>query len=416
MATRRWSWTPALAGLLLLAACTLGSGQQATSDGATPSSASSGSPSTRSSPGASGAGGTGVTSTSAAPRSTPSVPRTSSRLLQLTTTARIPLAGQTYGRGLVLFGRYAAWVGCAGCQRTFTEPTTLYVADLTTRRVRAVATGPQSSFMAPIGGADTRLAYLVGLTGNRTLQWTIEELDLVTGARSTLTKGTAVQRVGVVPPVATTGDGQVVWQTFAQGPQAASHGPVTAVDLRTGARRTLSRDLPGVVGAITAAGVVYRAPTEAGVALDQGPTDAFVLRPGRSRPLVLSDGHDVRDIVADDATAAWQTNDGPDAATWATPMNGQGPAREYYHGGSGDRAVGTGFLALVTAGDEPVLLLYPLGGGPVVAVGDVPGEFDSIAAQGSRLAYLALPPDRGVQPDAKHPLTLVVTTVGLPRS
>jgi hypothetical protein len=316
----------------------------------------------------------------------------------------------------VLFGRYAAWVGCAGCQRTFTEPTTLYVADLTTRRVRAVATAPKNSFMAPIGGADTRLAYLVGVTGNRTLQWTIEALDLTDGARSTLTKGTAVQRVGVVPPVATTGDGQVVWQTFPQGPQGASHGPVTAVDLRTGARRTLSRDLPGVLGAITAEGLVYRAPSAEGAPLDQGPTDAFVLRAGRDRPLVLSDRHDVRDIVADDTTAVWQTDDGPDAATWAAPLNGQGPVREYYHGGSGDRAVGSGFLALVTAGDEPVLLLYPLEGGPVVAVGDVPEEFDSIAAEGPRLAYLALPADRGVQPDAKHPLTLVVTAVGLPGS
>jgi hypothetical protein len=128
----------------------------------------------------------------------------------------------------------------------------------------------------------------------------------------------------------------------------------------------------------------------------------------------LSNTHDVREIVADDATAAWQTDDGPNAAAWAAPLDGQGPAMDYYRGGTGDRAVGTHFLAVVTSGDDPVLLLYPLGGGPVVAVGDVPEEFDSIAAEGSRLAYIALPGDRGVQPDAKHPITLVADTVQPP--
>jgi hypothetical protein len=205
-----------------------------------------------------------------------------------------------------------------------------------------------------------------------------------------------------------------VLQTFGQGPQGATHGPVTAIDLGTGARRTLSRDLPGVLGAVSGPGLVYRAPSVAGATLDQGPTDAFLLRPGRRQAVVLSDTHDVRGIVADDSTAAWQSEDGPDAAVWAAPLDGQGPAREFYRGGTGDRAVGTGFLALVTAGEAPVLLLYPLAGGPVAAVGDVPGEFDAVAAEGSRLAYIALPGDRGVQPDAKHPITLVVTTVGAP--
>ena len=159
---------------------------------------------------------------------------------------------------------------------------------------------------------------------------------------------------------------------------------------------------------------MYRAPTGPGTTIDQGLVDAFLLRDRARDTLLLSETHDVRDIVADDTTAAWQTNDGPDAGVWAAPLDGQGPARQFYRGGSGDRAVGPGFVALVTAGDAPVLLLYPLGVGPVVAVGDVPEEFDSIAAEGARLAYIALPVDRGVQPDAKHPITLVVDTVTAP--
>jgi hypothetical protein len=150
--------------------------------------------------------------------------------------------------------------------------------------------------------------------------------------------------------------------------------------------------------------------------LDDGPTDAYLLRPGAREISVLSDTHDVRFIVADNTTAAWNTTEGPDAAVWAAPVDGQAPARQFYRGGTNDLAVGNGFLALLSAGDAPVLLLYPLVGGPVVAVGDVPGQSDSVATEGSRLAYIALPGDRGVQPDAKNPITLVVNTVAMPGS
>jgi hypothetical protein len=313
-----------------------------------------------------------------------------------------------------MWDRYAAWVGCSGCQRTFTEPTTLYVADLATRRVRAVATVPKDSFVTPLGGAGSWLAYLVGATGDRTLQWSIELVDLGSGRHSRVAE--ARQQAGAAPPLATVGAGRLVWQTFGRGPQGASHGPVTALDIRTGTRRTLARDLPGVLAAVTGTGLVYRAPTGPGTTVDQGLVDAFFLPKAGGSARLLSGTHNVLGVAADDTTVAWQTNDGPDAAVWAGPLDGKGPVREFYRGGTGDRAVGTGFLAVVTAGDDPVILLYPLEGGPVVAVGDVPEEFDCVAAEDRRLAYLALPGDRGVQPDAKHPITLVVTTVGLPGS
>jgi hypothetical protein len=415
MTTGPRAWTPWLA-VLLLSACTFGSGTPAgTSGSAAASSTSSGSSTPASAgPSTSRTGGSGQASAPASARSTPSVTRSSSRLLHVTTTARIPLAGQTYGRGMVLFGRYAAWVGCNGCQRTFTEPTTLYVADLTTRRVRAVAAAPRHGEVVPLGGSGSRLAYISGVVAGRTVKWTIYALDLVDGTRSALAGST--QATHPVPPMVTVGAGQLVWQLLGATPEGASHGPVSAVDLRTGARRTVSRDLPGVLGAVTRAGLVYRAPTRPGTTVDQGLVDAYVLRDAGRPALLLSGKHNVSEIVADDATAAWQTNDGPDAAVWAAPLNGQEAAREFYRGGTGDRAVGTGFLAIVTTGDAPVLLLYPLAGGPVVAVGDVPGEFDSLAAEGSRLAYIALPGERGVQPDAKHPITLVVDTVTPPGS
>jgi hypothetical protein len=417
MATRQRMCALVLA-VLTLGACTVESGPDAASGPATaPSSSSPGPPPAARSPSSSsapGRGGSGLASAPAPPRSSSSAPGASSRLLTLTAAARITLTGQTYGRGLVMWDRYAAWVGCSGCERTFTEPTTLYVADLATRRVRAVATVPKDSFVTPLGGTANRLAYLVGTTGDRTLQWSIELLDLGTGQRSTAAK--ASQRSGVAPPLATVGAGQLVWQTFGPGPQGASHGPVAALDIRTGARRTVARDLPGVLSAVTSTGLVYRAPTGPATTVDQGLVDAFFLPASGGRARLMSETHDVLAVVADDATVAWQTNDGPDAAVWAGPLDGQAPTHEFYRGGTGDRAVGTGFLAVVSTGDDPVILLYPLDGGPVVAVGDVPEEFDCIAAEGRRLAYLALPGDRGVQPDAKNPITLVVTTVGVPSS
>jgi len=412
MTTRRRGWAPCLA-VLLLSACTFGSGPTAATSGSTPSSAASGSSApAAAAPSASRTGGSGVAA--AEGRGSPGATETSSRLLRVTPTVRISLSGQTYGRGLVLFGRYAAWVGCDGCQLSFTEPTTLYVADLYTRRVRQVLTAPKNTFVMPLGGSGTTLVYALARAGDRSVLWSAYALDLADASRSTLAGAT--QASAETPPAAVVGAGQFVWQTFGPGPAGASHGPVSEIDLRTGAHREVSRDLPGVLGAVTRAGLVYRAPTGPGTTLDQGLVDAFLLRDGGRPTLLLSGTHNVHDIVADDTTAAWQTNDGPDAAVWAAPMDGQGPAREFYRGGTGDRAIGTGFLAIVTAGDAPVLLLYPLGVGPVVAVGDVPGEFDSIAAEGSRLAYIALPVDRGVQPDAKHPIALVLVTVAPPGS
>ncbi len=68
----------------------------------------------------------------------------------------------------------------------------------------------------------------------------------------------------------------------------------------------------------------------------------------------------------------------------------------------------------MTAGDYPVVLLYPTAGGPVVALPDVPAEVDPIEAEGSTLTYIALPPTRGVTPDQQQPLTLVTGTVTVP--
>jgi hypothetical protein len=312
----------------------------------------------------------------------------------------------------VLWGRYAAWVGCNGCQRAFTEPRTLYVADLRTRAVRAVTTVPEGGSVVPLGGSGSLFVYGVAIPRGTATQWTLQTQDLAGTARTVLVRTTRAS-AGGPPLVAAVGAGQVAWQTLAEGAPGGLHGPVTAVDLTTGARRTVSPDLPGLLSGITPSGVVFRA-APAAQGADGGVDDALLLRPGRREPVVLSVTHDVRDLVADDATVVWQTADGPDAAVWAAPIDGRGAARQYYRGGTGDRAVGSGFLALVTTGDYPVLLMYPLAGGPMAAVGDIPGEFDALAADGSRLAYLALPGERGVQPDARRPIVLVVGTVQLP--
>ncbi len=403
---------PVLAALLL-SACTFGSASPAPSTSDTPASgspsaAASGAGPSGGSPSASGAG-TGTASPGAT--ASPAPPRPPRRP-RLTATVRIPLRGQTYGRGLVLWGRYAAWVGCNGCQRAFTEPRTLFVADLRTRAVRAVTTVPERGSVVPLGGSGSVLVYAVAAPRGTTTPWTLQTLDLAGTARTVLFRVTRATAAGP-PLVAVVGAGQVAWQTFGPASPGVARGPVTAVDLTSGARRTLSPDLPGLLSGVTGSGVVFRGAQSAGNA-GGGVDDAMLLRPGRREPVVLSVTHDVSDVLADDSTVVWQTADGPDAAVWAAPLDGRGATRQYHRGGTGDRAVGSGFLALVTAGDLPVLLIYPLAGGPMAAVGDIPGEFDTLAAEGSRLAYLALPGERGVQPDARRPIVLVVGTVQLP--
>ena len=395
-ASRMAGAAPALAALLL-AACTTGSSAQPPAP-SSPSASSDTPAVVTSPPSPSGNGGGATPSASSSPSPAPR----SSRRLHLADTVRIPLPGQTYGRGLVVWGRYAAWVGCNGCQKTFEQPGTLYVADLRTRAVRTIARTPGAPIV-PVGGAGSVLVYAVGIIRESTPVWRLKTLDLSGTAARTLAGATPAN--GVQGPVAVVGNGQVAWQTFVGSGPGDQHGPVTAADLRTGARRTLARDLPGRLAGLTRSGVIYRT--------EEAPDDALLLRPGRE-PLVLSETHDVSDLVADDTTVIWQTAEGGGSSLWGAPLDGGTAARQYYRGGTGDRAVGSGFLALVTAGDAPVLLMYPLAGGPVAAVGDVPGEFDSIAAEGSRLAYLALPGERGAQPDAKHPIMLVAGTVELP--
>lgn len=398
-----------LMAVLVLTGCTSGpntvSSQPSTSPSVTPSSAA---PS--SGPGRTPPGGAGPSS----PAPTGSAPATQgSRRLRVTTSARIDLRGQTYGRGLVLWGDYAAWMGCSGCQRTFQEPRSLYVADIRTQRVRRVADAARGGLLVPLGGNGSVLVYGESAPGaHAATGWRLQTLDVVSGRRATL--ATATQPGGGYPPVAVVGAGQVVFQTFPQGSPGGFHGPVRSVDLSSGVQRTVSRGLPGVLSGVVAGGLLYKGadPPEA---IDQGPTFVALTTPGRRDPRILSDTQDVREVTADEQTVAWQTADGgPDAGVWARQLTGTTPAVLVHRGGTNDRAVGTGFVAVVTAGDYPVILMYPATPGPPVAAGDVPGEFDALAADGSRLAYLALPGERGVQPDAKHPILLVVDTVEPP--
>ena len=191
-----------------------------------------------------------------------------------------------------------------------------------------------------VGGSGRRLVYAVAGPGGRSVQWTAYALDLSDGSRSTL----ATVELGVVGNAARGGgrSRSVPVADLRAGSSGASHGPVSAVDLRTGARRTVFRDLPGVLRADARRRQGWCTGRRQGPARPSTRGSSTRSSCGRARdalPAVRDPRRAPSNIVADDTTAAWQTNDGPDAGVWAAPLDGQGPARQFYRGGSGDRAV-----------------------------------------------------------------------------
>jgi hypothetical protein len=327
---------------------------------------------------------------------------------QVTTTARIPLPGQTFARQLVVWGGFAAWLGCAGCEGT-TAPLTLYVADLRSRRVRAVATAPPGGTLVPLGGDGPRLVYGTGArVGRGSTRWSLQVHDLAGGTRRTV--ATTTQAADDYPPAAVVGGGRVAWQVPRRAAPAGASGPVTVTDLRTGRSRPLAPDLPGRVAALTTRGLVYAGPTSA-ARLDAQTLDVLLLPPGPPRPRVMSETHDVAQLAGGEDGVVWQTAQGDESGVWARTFDRRDVARRYHRGSTWDRAVGRGFVAVVTAGDDPVVLVYPLGGGPAAAAPDVPVHAESLAAVGDQLAYLALPGAGDRPADARHPVQLVLAEV-----
>ncbi len=347
-------------------------------------------------------------SSASGPLPTGTWPQGGRRPLEVTRTVRIPLPGQTFARQLVVWDGFAAWLGCAGCEGT-SAPLTLYVADLQRRRVRAVTTAPAGGMLVPLGGQGSLLAYGTGVrVGRGSTRWTLTVHDLTSGARRT--PASTVQAADDYPPVAVVGAGRVAWQVPRRTAPGAAGGPVTVAELRTGRPRPLVTDLPGRIAALTTAGLVYAGPTSA-ARLEAQTLDVLVLPQGPPRPRVLSDTHDVAQLTGGEDGVIWQTAQGEDSGVWARTFAREDVGRRYHRGNTWDRAIGRGFVAVVTAGDDSVVLVYPLRGGPAAAAPDVPVQAESLAAAGDRLVYLALPGERGRPADADHPVQLVVATV-----
>ncbi len=349
-----------------------------------------------------------ASSSAGTPSAAGALPQSGRRPLQLTRTVRIPLPGQTFARQLVLWDGYAAWLGCAGCEGT-TAPLTLYAADLRRRRVRAVTTTPAGGTLVPLGGQGPLLAYGTGVrVGRGSTRWTLAVHHLTSGTKRTL--ASTVQAADDYPPAAVVGAGRVAWQVPERTPPAATGGPVTVAELRSGRPRPLVADLPGRVAALTTGGLVYAGPTSA-ARLEAQTLDVLLLPPGPPRPRILSDTHDVAQLTGGEDGVVWQTAQGEDSGVWARTFAREDLARRYHRGSTWDRAIGRGFVAVVTAGDDSVVTVYPLAGGQAVVAPDVPVQAESLAAAGDRLAYLALPGERGRPADAANPVQLVVATV-----
>jgi hypothetical protein len=334
------------------------------------------------------------------------------RRLTLTTVARVPLPGLLSVDRLALSGSRAVLSGCTVCAPD--EAGSLHEVDLRTGRVRQVATSSfESGAVVPSGLDGDRLVWLdvepVTAQFNGRTRWRLQVLDLRSGRSRTLTAAAAATRR--VPPWAVVGGGQVAWQEWSG---EALAGPVRVADLRTGEVR-LVRDLPGPLGAVGGGAVFYVGPAAPdGEAADVGnidtPADAFALPLPGGPPRALSATRDVGSVTTDGRTAVWTTPRGRPTTVWAGRVEGGGgAARVVYRGVTTERAVVRDAVAVLTSVDA-VVEVAPLEGGPRITVPDVPLADAGLAADGTRLAWVAAP-GRDVPVDRQRPLELVVVEV-----
>ncbi len=332
------------------------------------------------------------------------------RRLRLTTVARVPLVGLLSVDRLALSGGRAVLSGCTRCVPG--EAGALHEVDLGTGRVRRVAVSAfEAGAVVPSGLAGDQLVWLdlepVTARFNGRTRWRLQLLDLRSGRSRTLTASGATRSV---PPWAVVGGGQVAWQEWSGD---ALGGPVRVADLRTGVTR-LVRDLPGPIGAVSGGAVFYVGPaTPDGQPVDIGnvetPADAFALPLPGGPPTALSATRDVGSVTTDGLTAVWTTPRERPTTVWAGRVGGGGAARVVYRGVTTERAVVRDAVAVLTSVDA-VVEVAPLEGGPRITVPDVPLADAGLAADGTRLAWVAAP-GRDVPVDRQRPLELVVVEV-----
>jgi hypothetical protein len=232
-------------------------------------------------------------------------------------------------------------------------------------------------------------------------------LDLATGGSRRLAGTTP--RTRSAAPWTVVRDELVAWQDL-EGESLA--GPVHVADL-AGAEPVVVRDVPGPLADVARGALLYVGPwPPPGRGLDVGdprtPSDAFALALTGATATPLSATHDVGSVTTDGTTAVWTTPRGASTAVWAAPLRG-GAAQVVYRGGNVERVPGDGFVAVLTDG-EPVLRVAPLEGGPALTLPDVPLAAAGLSTDGARLAYVAAP-GRATEPDARHPLELVVVEI-----
>jgi len=382
-----------LAAVLGLAACT------GTPAGTEPDDPASATPPPR--PDAADAPATGLASATAGP-----APAGSAGVLGLAPQARIALPAGMRVAGLALGGSHLAWSGCLPCAGAAQDATEVYVADLPAGRPRAVArTEFRWGSTSVIGLSGDTLVWLdeADVRDGDALRshWALRALDLRTRAPWTIAEG---GRPGdpAREPVAFTRDGRVTWQLF---DLPALGGPVSSADLGTRTVRAVTGQLPGLLRAVTARGLVYTSYEPDGVRDADAPVlaDAYLLPAGGGRATALTAAHQVTNAVANDEQMLWTTPNGDNQTLWSRAITAGTPTL-VFTGPVLSFVPGHDFAAWTTREADSVVEVGT--GGAPLALPDVPAGGGVLAVDGDRVALLAVP-DRGVP----GPLTLVVVRV-----
>jgi hypothetical protein len=333
-------------------------------------------------------------------------PAASAAELSLAPLARIPVPTGMRVGGLTLAGSRLAWSGCLPCAGAAQDATEVYVADLPAGRPRAVGrTQFRWGSASVIGVTGDTLVWLdaADVRDGDALRshWALRALDLRTRASWTIAEG---GRPGdpAQQPVAFTRDGRVTWQLF---DVAALGGPVSSADLRTRAVRAVTGQLPGLLRAVTARGLVYTSYEADGVRDADAPVlaDAYLLPAGGGPASRLTADRQVTNAVASDERMLWTTPNGDNQTLWSRAVAGGTPSM-VFTGPVLGFVPGRDFAAWTTRETDSVVELG--NGGAPLALPDVPADGGVLAADGDRVALLTVP-DRGVS----GPLTLVVLRV-----
>ena len=277
---------------------------------------------------------------------------------------------------LAAWGHYVAW---GGASKLFAPPVFATVYDVTTRKARHVATAPRGGQIQWVRGDSNTVIYVSSVAepradGTSDIRWTINATDLATSETIVLARDQdAASRA--FEPSPTISYPWVVWST-PDGPRTSG---ITALNLRTGQRRTLARGLSLTDVQVAGDQVYYL-----GASRGNG-QDAYSLPLSGGKPIRLTLSAQVGRIsVGGQGIAYFEPVEGEATSVWFMP-HGQKP-RQLLDGEGSNMVAGDGFVAWLHGSGAQIRSTEPMATAPI-GLGDDVSVVSRLAASGSQVVF-----------------------------